>query len=177
MNQNYKTKKPEGRETTMTHLNAFAYNDLIESQPAAIAMDHAAQITDESMTPEAIAPILSSSTSAALRAMIRLSTQLCDLSDQEMQKIAQEDFVGLALMQNKKKSMAEDYAQMSQEFHARLEEFKGSDQALLGALKDLQITLGEKAQTNAMNLNAMMAKLQQNTQSTLLAAQTIAQEG
>jgi hypothetical protein len=160
----------------MTHStahDAFAYNDLMDTRYAAST----ARVEPEA--PEVakeVKILLSSSTSIALRSMIRISTKLCDISDQETQKIAQEDFVGLALMQNKKKALAEDYAQMSQEFHARLEDFKGADQALLGALKDLQLTLGEKAQTNSANLKEMMSKLQQNTQSTLLAAQTIGQE-
>lgn len=112
----------------------------------------------------------------ALRELIDISRKLCELSDVEYEKLVEDDFVGIALLQDRKQALSATYAQASREFHARLEEFRDAPQSLLKQLEILQKTLGDKARTNATMLEDVIEKHQHNTHTTLLSAQTIAQE-
>ncbi len=114
---------------------------------------------------------------SAIRYIIDVSVKLCDLSDKELERLNDDDFVGVALLQEEKKALSEHYAQASEEFHARLNDFRGANAALLKRLEILQQVLGTKASVNADILSKMMDKLQQNTQTTLLNAQSMAQNG
>jgi|GEM_PF-5002929 len=112
---------------------------------------------------------------AAIRDMIDISIKLCDICDRELEKLQEDNFVGVALIQDEKQTLSERYAQASQEFHDRLDTFKGTSPNLLKHLETLQETLGNKARANAVILEKMMNKLQQNTHTTLLNVQSMGQ--
>lgn len=114
---------------------------------------------------------------SAIRYIIDISNELCSLSDRELEKLNDDDFVGVALMQDEKAAMSERYARASEEFHARLSDFRGANPDLLKRLEILQQVLGTKASLNADILSRMMEKLQQNTHTTLLNVQSMAQNG
>lgn len=127
-------------------------------------------------TDTVIERILPLNNDSAVRFLIDISTKLCELSDTEHAKLMDDDFVGVALLQDQKKSLADKYEMASKEFRIRFEEFRQASPSLLGRLEKLQVTLGDKARENAVILEKLVEKLQQNTHSTLLNAQCIAQE-
>ena len=78
--------------------------------------------------------VLPSDAHMAMQKMIKLSGALVDLSESETQKLVQNDMLGFAMLQGDKEKLVKNYVQASQEFQARLEEFRGFDQALLDRL-------------------------------------------
>jgi len=121
--------------------------------------------------------ILPENTDLAMRVLFDISKRLIDITDREEEKIAEDDFVGLSLMQDEKRALANRYETASLEFMNRIEEFRKMDKSLLGKLENLQKTLGDKARANAAKLEIMLEKLSQNTHTTLLNVQSLAQEG
>lgn len=111
----------------------------------------------------------------ALRALIKMTQNLTHLSERENYALTMNDMIGFAIMQDEKNVMAERYAKMSQNFRKRLEDFRGSDSALLDKLEEMQNRLAEQSAANSKFIDKMAARSRATTQNTLFNAQELAQ--
>ena len=119
--------------------------------------------------------ILPADTHMAVQQMIKLSSDLVDVAENETQKLVQNDMLGFAMLQDDKEKLVGHYVQASQEFQTRLEEFRGTDENLLNRLDTLQKTLGERTKSNNVIVKRLNEKSEKNTMDSLLAVQEIAQ--
>ena len=85
------------------------------------------------------------------------------------------DILSFAILQDEKALIAEHYAAASNEFRARLPEFRGMNPALLDRLEALQHRLGEAAKQNNASVSRIYEQSKENTQNTLLSAQELGQ--
>lgn len=113
--------------------------------------------------------------SQALRILIRLSEQLVQLADRETQALVQDDIRSFAILQDEKEKVSTQYERAAGEFHVRLEEFRGSDPALLNRLEKLQEELGEKTKSNTKIVERMFRHSQQKVHNNLISVQELAQ--
>jgi len=97
------------------------------------------------------------------------------LAERESQALAQNDILSFAILQDEKALIAEHYAAASNEFRARLPEFRGMNPALLDRLEALQHRLGEAAKQNNASVSRIYEQSKENTQNTLLSAQELGQ--
>ncbi|MFK7838819.1 MAG: hypothetical protein AB8B83_00675 [Bdellovibrionales bacterium] len=124
---------------------------------------------------EAKTGILAREKTQAVQQLIKLTRNLADLAERESQALAQNDMLGFAILQDEKALIAEHYAAASNEFRARLPEFRGMNPALLDKLESLQHRLGEAARQNNDTVSRVYAQSKENTQNTLLSAQELGQ--
>ena len=119
---------------------------------------------------------LPANATAAIQRLIQVSQKLVDLSERETQALLQRDMLTFAILQDEKESIANQYTQASEEFRARLEDFRNVEKPLLNRLELLQKNLAEKTQ----GINVMVAQIKQRaetgTQKTLLMAQEYGQQ-
>lgn len=120
--------------------------------------------------------LLPSDKEQAIKILINITENLINFSEREGQVLAQNDMMSFAVMQDEKSLITERYVQISQEFRARLEEFRGADPALLDKLDAAQKTLGENAQHNNKIIDQIQARAKKNTESTLVNAQKLGQQ-
>jgi len=113
---------------------------------------------------------------AAIRELIKLTRNLIKHAEKEEHALAKNDFILLAAAQEDKEQMAWKYAAASEEFRARIEEFRGADRKLLDELEKQQNELSERSTRNSKMIEQMYNRARTNTQKTLLAAQEIGQK-
>ena len=128
----------------------------------------------ETHTEEAKA-VLPEDTTQAMNTLIRLTKSLCLMADREASAIAHSDMMALAILQDEKDELADQYIRACSEFRSRMEDFRGVDKALLDRLDKLQAELGERAHSNNDAAEQMYTNAKARTQSSLLAAQEIGQ--
>lgn len=119
--------------------------------------------------------ILPEDATQAINTLIRLTKSLCLMADREASAIAHDDMMALAILQDEKTKLAEQYMRACEEFRNRIEEFRGVDAALIGRLEKLQKELGERAHSNNESAGQLYNNAKARTQSSLLAAQEIGQ--
>ncbi len=124
---------------------------------------------------DAPAGILAREKTQAVQQLIKLTRNLADLAERETQALAQNDIISFAILQDEKALIAEHYAAASNEFRARLPEFRGMNPALLDRLETLQNRLGEAARQNNETVQRLYDQSKENTQSTLISAQELGQ--
>lgn len=112
----------------------------------------------------------------AINALIKVTQDLVALSEREAQALAQDDMMSFHIMQDEKGFLATRYERLSAEFRERLEEFRGTDPALLDRLDKLQKTLGENTTNNNVIVASIRDRSQQNTQNALFTVQEMAQQ-
>ena len=118
---------------------------------------------------------LPADTHQAMRSLLRATKGLIMLAEREHQALAKNDLMEFAILQGEKNGMAEHYAGLAQDFRRRLEDFRSADKNLLAQLEREQAALGEKTKENNALINAIIVRSRQNTKSTLLSAQELAQ--
>ncbi len=111
----------------------------------------------------------------ALRELIRLTTALRDMAEQETQHLVTNDMLQFAFTQQDKEKIAVRYQEASQEFRRRIEEFRGADKGLIQKLEALQTELKEKSESNNLIVGRIRQKATANTKATLFTAQEIGQ--
>jgi len=140
---------------------------------------HAAnnQVNDNknAIAADAASGILAREKTQAVQQLIKLTRNLVDLSERESQALAQNDMMAFAILQDEKALMAEHYAAASNEFRARLPEFRGMNPALLDRLEGFQNRLGDAARQNNESVKRIYEQSKENTQNTLLSAQELGQ--
>lgn len=114
--------------------------------------------------------------SLALKAIIKTTENLIDISEREAQHIAKNDMVSFAILQDEKNVQTERYVRLSREFRGRLNDFRKADIGLLDRLEKLQGTLGENTAHNNRIINQVQKKAKKNTENTLLSAQELGQK-
>ena len=119
--------------------------------------------------------VLPKDVNAALRELIRLTTRLVDFADIETQALVKNDHLAFAYAQKDKEKFAAHYSKASEEFRARVEEFRGCDQRLLLQLDQKQSELREKTMSNNVVIDQVKTRASANTQATLFSAQEIGQ--
>ncbi len=112
----------------------------------------------------------------AIQRLIQVSQKLLNLSERETQALLQRDMLAFAILQDEKESISRDYTKASEEFRARLEDFRNVEKNLLNRLEGLQKTLAEKTQGNNVIVLQMQKQAETYTQKTLLAAQEFGQQ-
>ncbi len=123
-----------------------------------------------------VANILPTERTQALNTLIRATQALVELSDKETQALAQSDMLSLNILQDEKEFLIARYQKLSQEFRDRLEDFRDADRGLLDRLEKMQLLLGEKAHGNNDTVIDIRDRSQRRTQSSLFAAQELAQQ-
>lgn len=129
----------------------------------------------QSSKTEAPKPYLPSSAKEAVFRMIEISKKLITVCERESQALLQQDVATLSIVEDEKEILADKYMKASEEFRARLEDFRSVDAALLNKLEDLQGVLAQQAQDNNVLIEQMYKKSQTTTQSTLVSVQELAQ--
>ncbi len=119
--------------------------------------------------------ILPRDVNAALRELVRISKNLIEFADRETQALVTGDYMGFAFIGQDKESLAQRYMFASEEFRARLEDFRSADKPLLVQLNKLQAELKEKAESNNLLIGQMKDRALANTKSTLFTAQELGQ--
>lgn len=121
------------------------------------------------------ARLLSEKPEAALQDMIKMTRKLVNMIGREAQALATNDLMSFAIMQDEKQVLAERYVEMSREFRARIEEFRGVDSAILDRLEAIQKDLGDAARDTNKEVNRVRGYALQATRTTLFTAQEISQ--
>ncbi|MBI1300140.1 MAG: hypothetical protein GC137_00640 [Alphaproteobacteria bacterium] len=119
--------------------------------------------------------ILGGDVNQALRELVRLSKRLIEFTDQETQNLITQDYMGFAFSLQEKENLAHRYTKASEEFRARLDEFKTADNGLILQLNKLQNELKDKAENNNRMINQIQKQARTNTTETLFAAQELGQ--
>lgn len=121
------------------------------------------------------APVLQIDANQSLRTLVQISRKLLDFADQEAQALITNDLLRFGYLQKDKNALAMRYAQASEEFRGRLNEFRTSDRGLLLQLDNLQEELKSKTQNNNMMIESIKTRASANTQSTLFTVQEMGQ--
>lgn len=119
--------------------------------------------------------LLPADVTLALKAIIKTTENLVDISEREGHMMATNDMVGFAILQDEKHIQTERYVRLSQEFRSRLEDFRKADIGLLDRLEKLQNQLGENTNHNNRLINQIQKKSRAKTENTLLSAQELGQ--
>ena len=122
------------------------------------------------------APALPQDKTQALHALMKATQDLITMAEKEAQVLAQNDMLGFAILQDEKNVFVERYSQLSSEFRARMNSFRGVDKALLGKLETLQDSLSEKSKANNDLVFKIYERAKAKTQTTLLTAQELGQQ-
>jgi hypothetical protein len=121
------------------------------------------------------ARLLSQKPEAALQDMIKMTRKLVNMIGREAQALATNDLMSFAIMQDEKQIMAERYVEMSREFRARIEEFRGADSAILDRLEQIQKDLADATRDTNKEVGRVRGYALQATRSTLFTAQELSQ--
>ena len=119
--------------------------------------------------------ILGDDPNRALHELIRITKQLVECADRESQSLITNDHMQFAFTQQDKERLAEQYAQASEEFRTRLEDFRNVDKSLLDQLDKVQLELKEKTQSNNVLVEQLIKRASANTEGTLFTAQELGQ--
>lgn len=126
-------------------------------------------------TKKSAASVLPEDKATAIRHLTKLTKYLIDIAEKECQAILQQDMMAFSIIQFEKEKAAEEYRQSSIAFRTRIEEFRGTDSAILNNLERLQTELAHRMQSNGKMIDNMRTSARQNTQSTLFTVQQLAQ--
>ena len=119
--------------------------------------------------------ILGKDVNSSLRELVKLSKKLIEFADQETTALVTNDNMRFAFIGQDKEILATRYMKASEEFRARLDEFRHADKAILMQLDKLQNELKEKTQSNNMLIDGIKTRASANTQSTLFTVQELGQ--
>ena len=133
------------------------------------------QHIDHSADTTVTLPLLPTDSRQALLELIKITQKLVEMADREAQALAQDDMLSFAILQDEKSFITERYIRLCEEFHERVQEFRGVDDTMLNRLDSLQKSLGDKSRANNEIVHEIYTRAQTKTQDTLLAAQEIAQ--
>lgn len=122
------------------------------------------------------APLLPREKSQALNMMIRITQSLVTLAERESQALAMNDMLTLAILQDEKSLVVEQYARMSGEFRSNVEFYRGADRVLLDRLENLQNALAEKTRSNNACVDGVYGRARGRVQNSLLTAQELGQQ-
>jgi hypothetical protein len=149
--------------TTQTH------NDQIGTNASAAGATIKAAITATEQQ------LLPADAAMALKAVIKTTEGLIDISEREAQHLAKNDMLSFAILQDEKTILSERYIRLSQEFRSRLSDFRNTDIGLLDRLEKLQGQLSENVRINNRTIRQIEGKALKKTENTLLSAQEIGQ--
>jgi hypothetical protein len=113
---------------------------------------------------------------ATVQRLIQISQKLVDIGDRETQALLQRDITSFSIIQDEKESVAGQYTKASEEFRARLEDFRSVEKGLLIRLENLQKNIAEKARSNNVMILQIKERAETSTQKTLLMAQEFGQQ-
>lgn len=112
----------------------------------------------------------------ALYSLIKATNMLIELAEREKSALMSNDMSLLQILQEEKKFLSARYSKLSQEFRARLSEFKDTQyNSLIDQLEVLQKALHEKSTLNNSYVESLRSKNCNYSQNSLLAAQEYAQ--
>lgn len=111
----------------------------------------------------------------ALQALINVTSNLLRIGERESQALATNDMLSFAVLQNEKEILGNRYQHLSQEFSARIDDFKEASKSLIDRLDSAQRELHEKTKANNSMLFSITNKSRQKTEGTLFTAQQLAQ--
>ncbi len=119
---------------------------------------------------------IGTSPAAEVQRLIQVSQKLVDIGERETQALLQNDIVTFSILQDEKESVTGQYTAASNDFRARLEDFRGVEKNLLSRLEGLQKNIAEKAHSNNKIILRMKERAELSTQKTLLMAQEFGQQ-
>lgn len=122
------------------------------------------------------ASTLPADANGALKNLISISRKLCLFADQEMHALTIGDMLRFAYTQKDKEKVAEEYAQASEDFRIRVEQFRSADKNLLKELESLQVELKTKSTNNNDFIRKIRDRAISNTKGTLFTAQELGQK-
>lgn len=114
---------------------------------------------------------LPSSPEHALQTLCRISQSLVDVAERESQALVQQDMLSLAVLQQEKEAISQQYVSASTEFRNRAREFRRVSPALIKRLEELQKTLGLRTKDNNALIEQIRMRAEHNTHQSLLLAQ------
>lgn len=112
---------------------------------------------------------------AAVQAMIKISEKLVDIAHKESQALVQQDMLTLSVLQDEKEILAQQYANGSQEFRARLHGFRQVDKTMIRKLETLQTALADQSRANNIIVMQMKESAQRLTERLVKPAQNLGQ--
>lgn len=113
---------------------------------------------------------------AAIHRLIQVSQKLVDLSERETQALIHRDMLAFSIIQDEKESITEQYTTASEQFRARLDDFRSVEKGLINRLEMLQKNLSEKTHGNNVMVARIKERAETSTQKTLLMAQEYGQQ-
>lgn len=116
------------------------------------------------------------SPAATVQRLIQVSQKLVDIGERETQALLQNDIMTFSILQDEKETVTNQYTAASNDFRARLEDFRGVEKNLLSRLESLQRNIAEKAHSNNTIILRMKERAELSTQKTLLMAQEFGQQ-
>lgn len=119
--------------------------------------------------------VLPAEKTQAMQHLIKVTQSLIEMAEKEAQALAQNDMLAFAILQDEKTLLAEHYAKASEEFRARLPEFRNLNNALLDRLERMQNRLGAISRENNDIVQRIYKSAEKSTKQTLLDAQEIGQ--
>lgn len=133
-------------------------------------------MTTDTQNEQTSAKLLSDKPEAALQDMIKMTRRLVNLAAREAQALATNDLMSFAIMQDEKNVLAERYVEMSREFRARIEDFRGIDDTILDRLEQIQKDLADATRDTNKEIHRVRGYAMQATRNTLFSAQEISQK-
>lgn len=119
--------------------------------------------------------ILNADPNTAIRELVRITEKLFSFAQEEEQALVRGDMLRFAYVQQDKERLAEHYAQASEEFRTRLDDFRRADKNLISRLENIQNDLRLKTQDNNAIIAQVKKRAQKKTQATLFTVQELAQ--
>lgn len=119
--------------------------------------------------------ILPQDLTQALKVLINFSERLLDLAERETQALVQNDLGTFSILQNEKDVMSRRYADASEEFRGRMNEFRAADPGLLDRLENLQKELGDKLHSNNDITMQLFTRAKEKTTNSLFTLQEASQ--
>ncbi len=92
--------------------------------------------------------VLSNDPRRAVEEMIKVTEEMIARMEIETNAVATNDGTTFTMNESDKEHVADIYAKAADEFHARLEEFKAVDKALISKLDAAQKSLGQSTRNN-----------------------------
>lgn len=120
--------------------------------------------------------LLPEDTTQALKLLITLSEKLITVAERETQVLIQNDMTSFAIIQDEKETLSLRYSRASEEFRARLEEFRNADNVLLNSLENLQRRLGDITKSNRDMVQRLFESSKKKTHESLITVQELAQQ-
>ncbi|MDH5722211.1 MAG: hypothetical protein OEY94_02680 [Alphaproteobacteria bacterium] len=119
--------------------------------------------------------VLSVNVNVAMREMIRISEKLVHIAEDETHSLVRGDMMHFAIAQREKEKLSSRYSKASEEFRARIEDFRKADKNLINKLDLLQHEIQKKTECNNRMIDQIKQKSMANTKATLMTAQDLGQ--